>query len=105
REGILIVGLSPHRLFDERYQAFVTQVAAQISVALDSADAYEQEKRRIEALEQLHRPKNTFFSNVSQEFRTPLTLMLGPLEDVLGQRVSTEETYNNVAVAHRNGLR
>ena len=105
RDGILVVGLSPHRLFDERYQAFLAQVAAQISDALDSADAYEQEKRRIEALDQLHRAKNTFFSNVSHEFRTPLTLMLGPLEDVLNQRLAPEQTFDNVAIAHRNGLR
>ncbi|WP_199099121.1 response regulator, partial [Dyella sp. ASV21] len=105
RQGILIVGLSPHRLFDERYQDLVVQVAAQISDALDSADAYEQEKRRNEALDQLHHAKNAFFSNVSHEFRTPLTLMLGPLEDVLNQRLSNEQMYENVSIAYRNGFR
>jgi PAS domain S-box-containing protein len=105
RDGVLIIGLNPYRLFDGNYQEFLTHVAAQISDAIDGADAYEQEQRRIEALDELHRAKNTFFSNVSHEFRTPLTLMLGPLEDILNQSLSSEQTSTNVAVAHRNGLR
>ena len=105
RDGVLIVGLNPYRLFDENYQEFLTHVAAQISDAIDSADAYEQERRRVEALDELHRAKSTFFSNVSHEFRTPLTLMLGPLEDILGQDLSAEQMRAHVSVAHRNGMR
>ena len=44
---------------------------------------------------------------MSHEFRTPLTLMLGPLEDALAHaddRVPAE-LYQNLLVAHRNSLR
>ena len=60
-----------------------------------------------EALEEINRQKTTFFSNVSHEFRTPLTLMLGPLEDLLTDRalVSGKEGRALVEVAHRNALR
>ena len=50
---------------------------------------YEQERRRAAELAALDAAKTNFFSNVSHEFRTPLTLILGPLEDLLGRRDRT----------------
>ena len=105
REGVLIVGLNPYRLFNEGYQEFLSLIAGQIADALASASAYERERRRVQALDELHRAKTTFFSNVSHEFRTPLTLMLGPLEDVLGEQQLSGTVRKQVELAHRNGAR
>jgi signal transduction histidine kinase/DNA-binding response OmpR family regulator len=107
RQGVLVVGLNPFRLFDDDYRGFLTLAAGQISAAFANADAYEQERRRAEKLAELDRAKTTFFSNVSHEFRTPLTLMLGPLEEVLSkpaERVQADDRQL-VDVAHRNGMR
>ncbi|WP_437297262.1 ATP-binding protein [Sorangium sp. So ce426] len=104
RAGVLIVGLNPFRLFDDDYRGFLHLVAGQISASIANAQAYEEEKRRAEALAELDRAKTTFFSNVSHEFRTPLTLMLGPLEDALA---STERSLSgaDLETAHRNAVR
>ena len=107
RAGVLIVGLNPFRIFDGSYQGFLGLIAGQIGSAIANVQAYEEERRRADALAELDRAKTVFFSNVSHEFRTPLTLMLGPLEDLLAEPNDNlpAEERSLVDVAHRNGLR
>ena len=106
--GILVCGISPRRALDGAYMSFFETVAAHVAKALANARAYEEERGRAEALAEIDRTKTTFFSNVSHEFRTPLTLMLSPLEDMLG-RAAPGDTItverNEIELIHRNGLR
>ncbi|WNM58014.1 response regulator [Candidatus Nitrospira allomarina] len=105
--GFLIAGVSSRRPLDAPYCTFFDLLAEAVANALNKARSYEEERKRAEALAELDRAKTAFFSNVSHEFRTPLTLMLGPLEDALGNvhGVLPAEAANAVSIAHRNSLR
>lgn len=105
--GFLVVGLNPYRAADQGYRGFVDLLAGQIAAALAIVHAYEAERKRAEALAALDRAKTAFFSNVSHEFRTPLTLMLGPLEDIIARARADGGNADlpQLDLAYRNGMR
>ena len=104
--GALVAGVSRRKLLNEDYRIFFNLVAGQIAKGVTDAQAYEHEQKRAESLAEIDRAKTIFFSNASHEFRTPLTLMLGPLEEMLHRSGdSLPIAREELELVHRNGIR
>ncbi|MEV7038212.1 SpoIIE family protein phosphatase [Amycolatopsis sp. NPDC051061] len=104
--GVIVLAASAGRALDESYRTFLGLVAQQTAALVNGALAYQAQQQRAEELTALDAAKTTFFANISHEFRTPLTLILGPVAE-LGKTLgdADERVREEVAVIHRNALR
>ena len=105
--GVLVAGVNPARKLDAEYRTFYELIAGQIATAIQNARATEEERSRLESLAEIDRAKTAFFNNVSHEFRTPLTLMLGPVEDLLAKSYTglSPAAKSQLELVNRNGSR
>ncbi len=103
KSGYLIVGISSRLAIDDRYREFMNLLAKGISGAINRVQARTEVRKRIEALAELNRAKTEFFSKVSHEFRTPLTLILGSLDEAIDP--NTNDSATALATARRNTFR
>ncbi len=78
-------------------------VAAQAAIAVQQARLYQKTRQQAEQLLALDRQKTEFFQNISHEFRTPLTLTIGPLEGSVAKEQGL--SYEQSVIALRNSRR
>ncbi|MCH9730881.1 MAG: SpoIIE family protein phosphatase [Actinomycetia bacterium] len=103
--GAIVVGMSPWRPLDEQYRSFCRLLADQLSSVLASTFYSEEQRARADTLAELDRAKTALLTNVSHEFRTPLTLLLGPLDDAIAVAESNTVLAESLTTVRRNAGR
>src|SRR6185437_11518734 len=103
--GFLVIGVNPYRLPDEKFFGFCSMVVDQLMTSFADIHVLEMERKKAEALADIDRAKTVFFSNISHEFRTPLTLLISPIEELLSDPDTSGINRYRMGVAHRNALR
>ncbi|KAI8818204.1 uncharacterized protein EV422DRAFT_194247 [Fimicolochytrium jonesii] len=124
--GVVIFGLNPRRRLDAEYKGFLELTTTQLTSAILRGKGVMEERKRLEALAAMDRAKSVFFryhlkgfesvpealeltvflcSNISHEYRTPLTLILGPVTELLNDSSLTQSQLDKVRLIERNGQR
>ncbi|MEJ2863784.1 chemotaxis protein CheB [Actinomycetospora flava] len=101
--GALVLGLPPRH--DARHEEFLRLVGAAVALRLGEARTREKDRERAERLAALERARTSFFADVSHEFRTPLTLVLAPVEDGLARPDLPDDLRADLELARRHARR
>lgn len=101
-KAILVVKSYKTNAYTQSHLFMLRNLATYIAIALENAAAYKQIEKQSEALRQLDDLKTRFFTNVSHEFRTPLCLVLGPIDHLI-QSAANKEQIKMAKTIKRNG--
>ncbi|OZJ06458.1 hypothetical protein BZG36_00614 [Bifiguratus adelaidae] len=102
--SVVILGVNPNRRYDAAYKKFHLILATQLWSNISSAQRLEEARRKQEEMAQLQRTKTAFFQSTSHEFKTPITLLLGHIEQLKSLKLPLEAEYS-LTVARRSALR
>lgn len=99
--AVLVLGLSCRLDYDASYAEFIKQLRFQSASYLSAVRLYHGDQHRIDDLASLNSAKSSLFSHVSHELFTPITLISGPLDDLLAE-LSDGPHMGTIEMARRN---
>ena len=103
-ESVLILGLNVQRPLDVDYDGWIQVLRANLAASLRSVKAYEAEQKRLDDSAAMERAKAAWFRGAAHDLRSPLTLICGPLQDLLDSKLNPRQK-ETVITAKRNAER
>ena len=82
-ELVIVIGLNSRRTYNRSYSRWVEELCRSLSSGLSTVKNLAREQRHLANLRKLDQAKTAFFTGVSHELRSPLTLIAGPASDAL----------------------
>ncbi|MGB3511586.1 MAG: response regulator [Microcoleaceae cyanobacterium] len=108
-DGKIIGSISLRQNSDQRrWQAseieLAEAVASQAAIAVQQSRLYQTTRQQAERLIEADRLKTEFFQNISHEFRTPLTLIIGLLEEAVNSKQDLPQDQAGIALRNSRRL-
>lgn len=100
--AVLLLGLNLYRPLDTEYEEWIQQVRGYLASGLSSVIALEEEIGHQAEKDKLERAKEAWFHGAANEFRTPLSLIAAPLDDILHSSKLEPVMRKQLAIAFRN---
>lgn len=100
-DAVMIVGLNIKRPFDQEYDSWLHLLRAQMASTLLSVQSSEAELKRLDDAEKMEKAKAAWFRGAAYDLRSPLTLITGPIQDLLDTTLSPHQR-EQVQTAKRN---
>ena len=91
------------------YVLFITSIIViivrQLIAREQLRNAFKLEHLELEKMNEIDQMKSRFFTNVSHEFRTPITLIMGPLEPIISDEEVHPKIKKKLQIIYRNARR
>ncbi|WWC87709.1 uncharacterized protein L201_002601 [Kwoniella dendrophila CBS 6074] len=100
-DGVIIMGLNVRRPFDAEYDGWVNGIRSQLVSTLANVKAAEAEQRMEEDNARMEKAKAAWFRGAAHDLRSPLTLIAGPLSDLMDDN-PTPKQRTALVTAQRN---